>query len=58
MHRTTQHRRPRKLELRPDTIRALALRELRDVAGGVRVASAARDSCDPCPGEYTWFCVP
>lgn len=49
---------PRKLRLRPEAVRTLTPPELRGVAGGVVTATDAKASCDPCPGEYSWFCKP
>ena len=51
------YRAPRKLRLRPETLRTLTQLELRAVAGGQLVTSEANDGY-PCPGEYSWFCKP
>lgn len=48
---------PRRLKLRPDTLRVLTDQQLTAARGG-RIATGAADSCEPCPGDYTWFCKP
>lgn len=48
----------RRIQLRSETLRTLTPLDLRRVAAGRQAGTAAADSCEPCPGEYTWFCKP
>jgi hypothetical protein len=48
----------RRIQLRTETVRTLTQLELTRVAAGRQAGTAAADSCEPCPGEYTWFCSP
>lgn len=53
MKRTT-----RRVTLRSESIRALAMPELTRVNAGYQATGDACKSVNPCPGEYTWFCSP
>ena len=48
----------RELRLQREAVRTLDAIELREARGALRATGDACASVDPCPGEYSWFCVP